>query len=250
VSPRAVLRDERGAVAIVVALALPALVGMGALAVDVGYYRLAHARLQGAADAGALAAAQALNDQAAAAAAGVRFAGLNVPEAFGDVTLAEDVVFGAYDRATGTFAPSTENVNAVRVTARRNAERGNAAPRFLSAILGQGADRDLGERHRRAHDHHHLWAPELFNLAPEAGDYNRVHAYCFDFAGSGPAAGRRTQEVAFAHNITPALTFQWPDCPAGQSISFRLYNIEWGKSQPARRDNPAGYERDYYSDTR
>jgi Flp pilus assembly protein TadG len=55
---RRVLRNESGAVAILVAVALPALVGLGALSVDAGYLFHAQRALQASADAAALAGAQ------------------------------------------------------------------------------------------------------------------------------------------------------------------------------------------------
>ncbi|MHA7279173.1 pilus assembly protein TadG-related protein [Arthrobacter sp. MDT2-2] len=54
----AVARDEQGAVAVIVALMMVALLGMGALAVDVGAMYVEKAQLQNGADASALAIAQ------------------------------------------------------------------------------------------------------------------------------------------------------------------------------------------------
>ena len=48
-------KDQRGSVAIIVALSLLMLLGFGALAVDLGYVMLVKNELQNAADAGALA---------------------------------------------------------------------------------------------------------------------------------------------------------------------------------------------------
>src|SRR5512145_1244133 len=61
---RVSLRNERGAVLVYVALALVfALLGMVALAIDMGYMYVAKAQLQNAADAGALAGASKLTGQ-------------------------------------------------------------------------------------------------------------------------------------------------------------------------------------------
>ncbi|UVO51838.1 pilus assembly protein TadG-related protein [Sphingomonas sp. SUN019] len=54
---RRLLRDQRGGAGIMVAAAMPILIGMGALAVDVGSVQLETRRLQGIADAAAIAAA-------------------------------------------------------------------------------------------------------------------------------------------------------------------------------------------------
>jgi hypothetical protein len=243
--------DERGAVAIAVALMMPALIGVGAFAVDLSHSRLVQNRLQTAADAAALAGVQDLSDQGVAAARAVEYAALNVPPGFGEVMLAADVEFGAYDPADGSFAPSPTNVNAMRVTARRTGARGNAAPRFLGAIFGAG-DVEISASAVAARTITSVYQPpELINLSPEAADYNEVHAYCFDFAGSGPAAGRRTQMTKIAHNITPPVRdYVWPDCPEGQSLSFRLYNLRNARTNPTKIANPPARDvYNHYSDT-
>jgi hypothetical protein len=249
VSLRALWRDERGAVALLGALLLPVLVGAGALVVDLGQYRLANNRMQSAADAGALAAVQYLSDQPDAIEAAVEYAGRNVPESFGEVTRVEDVTFGSYDPASRAFTPSTENVNAIRVTARRDAGRGNAAPRLLSAIWGDEgvaisataiAARTVTSVYER---------PELTNLNNEAGDYNIVHAYCFDQHGTGPVASRRSQMTAIAHNIRGAVTYTWPECRPGETMSFRLQNFISSRANAEAKRPITGKENNYYSDT-
>jgi Flp pilus assembly protein TadG len=55
---RRLVRDERGVAAVLVATALVALVGMGALVVDVGYFFYARSVVQASANASALAGAQ------------------------------------------------------------------------------------------------------------------------------------------------------------------------------------------------
>lgn len=243
------LRDERGGVALAAALTLPVLLGFGALAVDASHHRLVQNRLQTAADAAALAGAQWLSDQPTAVARAVDFAAANVPEGFGAVTGPADVIFGAYDPASRTFVPSTENVNAMQVVAVRSSERGNAAPRFLSSILGLGAPvvsaRAIAARTITST----YQAPEIFNLAPEAADFNEVYAYCFDFEGSGPAAGRRSAMTLVAHNVTPPVSYVWPQCPEGQSLSFRLRNIRNARNNPALRTSPKREEYNHFSDT-
>lgn len=78
---RRLLGVARGQVLAIAALVLPAVLGMGALAVDVGYVYVAQGALQNAADAGAMAGAGELasgNSQADASAAAVNFASQNV----------------------------------------------------------------------------------------------------------------------------------------------------------------------------
>jgi Flp pilus assembly protein TadG len=134
---RRLLEDERGSVAILVALLISALLGFGALAVDYSHSSYVKVKLQSAADAAALAAVQALPDTAAATAAALDLAGKNVPGDYGTVTRSADVVFGAYDLASGTFSAGASPQNAVQVTASRTTSTGNAAPVFLAQALGR-----------------------------------------------------------------------------------------------------------------
>ncbi len=63
---RRVFRNQSGAVAIIVAFALPALVGIGGISVDVGYLYYAQRTLQASTDAAALAGAQVIGTGASA----------------------------------------------------------------------------------------------------------------------------------------------------------------------------------------
>ena len=123
-------RERRGAVAILVALALVVLLGFIALTVDLGYARLVGAQLQAGADAAALAGASRLDLRSSglvnARAAAVEVGALN--QANG-VALALDanpgneadgpVVLGVWSE-DGTFTPNTDptKVNAVQIIAR------------------------------------------------------------------------------------------------------------------------------------
>jgi hypothetical protein len=250
VTLRALIRDDRGSVAVFVALALPVLLGFAGLAVDVSHHRLVQNRLQTAADAAALAGVQSLGDQVAARADALTFALDNVPPGFGDITQAADVEFGVYDPADGSFTASAENVNAIRVTARRSPERGNGVPRFLSAFFVD-AEAEVAASAVAARTITSTYsAPEVINLAPQAADYNEVYAYCFDYAGTGTAASRRSQMTRIARNITPAVTYTWPECPEGQSLSFRLRNVRDSRADAQNGRRLRGTEYNHYSDTR
>lgn len=132
-------RDRRGNVTVAAALMLPTLVGFGTLAVDVSNLYVNRTHLQTAADAAALAAAQLIANTDAASRAAVTLAAMNVPSHYGTVTTPADVTFGTYDATTRTFAPSSTNINAVRVVASRTAVRGNPPPTFLAELLGRRA---------------------------------------------------------------------------------------------------------------
>lgn len=115
------MRTERGNVAVLVAGALVAVVGMAALAVDLGYVRVVKAELQNAADAAAHAGtaqldgtSQGMSDAMATAVAvgrANRAGGGSVHVDHGDVHL------GVWDGETFTEGGSAAEVNAVRVDA-------------------------------------------------------------------------------------------------------------------------------------
>lgn len=109
---------QKGSVLIIFALSVLALIGLAALAVDLGVIYTAQAQLQVGADAAALAAVQELESGQAHYVA-AQFAAMNTVLAT-PITLGEsDVTIGRLDFATGDFAPGVEPHNAVRVTARR-----------------------------------------------------------------------------------------------------------------------------------
>ena len=134
--------SRRGAIALLAAVFLVVAAAFLAFSVDLGYLVVVESELQNAADAAALSAARALSGgrEAAVAAAQV-WAGRNtaagrpvelVPE--------EDVEIGQWDVATASFTAlppgAPEAANAVRVTCRRTAARGNPLNLFFAPILG------------------------------------------------------------------------------------------------------------------
>jgi hypothetical protein len=250
---RRLLRDERGGIAILVAIGAAALLGAGALAVDLGHYRLTQNRLQSAADAAALAAVAELDDPATAIATAIDFAGRNVPPSYGTIITAGDVTIGVYDAETMTFTPGAgPDVNAVRVVTARSPARENGVPRALALIYG----RDAATISARAIAARQRWlqyeAPEVMNLAPNAGDFNEMYAYCFDMRGDGPPESRRSQMTLIANNDPSGIAvaqsggrvspvpqpIAWPRCKDGESLSFRMRNIRHVKTYPVLWDNP------------
>jgi len=125
-------RQRRGAVIVLVAVIIVALLGMVAFAVDVGYMLTVKTELQRAADAGALAAANALVEGAQPAEdAAVEFVKAN---AVGAHSLADDdieVELGHWDEDTDTFAVSDETPSAVRVAVANPQQ-----PLFFGRVLG------------------------------------------------------------------------------------------------------------------
>jgi len=160
---QSILRNQRGATAILVALCLFALIGFGALAVDIGHLCVAHNELQNAADAGALAGARFLyNEDGTAVNTGANQIAYDAATANKSERIpvevnwtggnAGDAQRGHWSFATRTFTPndsllpvdlwnvSTAEldadinfINAVKVTARRQAM---PIASFLAGIFG------------------------------------------------------------------------------------------------------------------
>jgi Flp pilus assembly protein TadG len=143
-------RDESGAVMVLTALLLVALLGFAALVIDIGHLMVVKNELQNAADAGALAGANNFapylstnpptpNFSSAQAAATTATKANQT-----DKTLITDPVVdvGYYNLGTGilqssTISPTTLDVPAVRVTVSRVAgQNGGAVLPFLAQVLG------------------------------------------------------------------------------------------------------------------
>jgi len=134
---RDLLRDRRGAVAMVVGLTLIVIIGVAALAVDGGSLYALRSQLQATADAAALAGASQLPDETDTATAAVLYAGKNMVAAkHGTVLAASDVVRGRWDEDARTFDVTGTPVNAVRVVTRRAEANGNAAELYFAKVLG------------------------------------------------------------------------------------------------------------------
>ena len=243
---RSLMPDEGGAAALLFALALPVVLGFGALVVDIGNARLVRGQMQSAADAAALAASQILTDKTTATARAVTYATNNVPPSYGDVAEPSDVEFGFYDAGGKVFTPGATATNAVRVTLHRDASRGNAIEQFFAPILGVDSTTltvsAVAARFLRTT----YGTPILKDRGFEAGDYNEIYAYCYD-----SATKKRTSEVLIHRNITPAVTIaNWPSCSGStQAMSFRLRNIRDSRATVQSGGKPKGTEYNYYSDT-
>jgi len=137
---RGFLADERGSVLPIVGLCLLAILGVAALAIDLGYQQALQTQLEATADAAALAAANKLPDQEKAITAAAEYAELNMPESeHGSVLRSDDIEFGRWDSSRRIFLPDGKGPNAVRVTLRRAEENGNPAETFFLQVFGMGA---------------------------------------------------------------------------------------------------------------
>jgi Flp pilus assembly protein TadG len=149
--------DSRGAVAILVALLLVIFVGMGALAVDVGYLMVNRGELQNVADAAALAAARQLGvlyegmtfaQQQSYVAGGTdeslikgAATGVAYSNQAGGVNIAidqEEILIGTWDsrRSPDPFIQTNNQPDAVRVIARRDQQINNPVSLFFARVFG------------------------------------------------------------------------------------------------------------------
>ena len=148
------LNDQRGAVAVTVAIMLLALLGITALALDVGHALVARNQLQNASDAAALAGARALgliygansgsmtgytltSGDSASIVSAASIAGADNQAAGVTVTVnATDIATGNWDGATRTFTPTTVLPRAVRVITRRDSTANGPISTFLGTVVG------------------------------------------------------------------------------------------------------------------
>jgi len=138
-----VVHHRRGAILIWIALFLLVLVGFVGLATDTGLVVLSANELQNGADASALAGAQLVRtDQAAARQLAANVGAAN-NAAQSSVALdlnngnadGGDIVIGRYDREAGTFTATTESPNAVKVVARRTSSAHGAVPLVFGSVF-------------------------------------------------------------------------------------------------------------------
>jgi len=127
---------RKGSVLILVLILLPVLLALAAFAVDLSRVNLARSRLQAAADAAALAAAEELPYAAVAVATAQSVGGFNLPEQ-SNVVVGGDVEFGIWSQHAQTFTPcAAAQANAVRVTARLSEHNGNALAFVFGGFVG------------------------------------------------------------------------------------------------------------------
>jgi len=136
---RAMRRSRRGNVLVLSAVLMIPLMGMVALSVDVGYLLWNQTRLQAAADAAALAAANTMSEGVDSDSydIGVNYANLNFPPADEEPTEEEinEITFGSWDPETRQFNTQDPQPNAVQVVLQRPASL------FFARVLGQ--DKEL-----------------------------------------------------------------------------------------------------------
>ncbi|MBN8849191.1 MAG: hypothetical protein J0I73_14000 [Sphingomonas sp.] len=127
---RRLAADRRGGVGMLLAAAMPILIGMAAFAVDVGSVQLDTRRLQGMADAAALAAASGV------AADGQKAAEAMVAAARFPHAVTTRVTRGSYS-ADATIAPAARFVASPTGSGAARVELRSTSPTFLAAIFGR-----------------------------------------------------------------------------------------------------------------
>jgi Flp pilus assembly protein TadG len=138
---------RRGAVALLLAVMLPVLIGFGTLAADAAYYYYRQILLRQTVEAAALAAGDNMSSyyttggsSVVVTAAGT-FAAANSPSGYyGTVVPASNVVLGNWNSSTSTFTSLSDSggdsPDAVQVTGLNTAGNGNPVPLFLGDMVG------------------------------------------------------------------------------------------------------------------
>ncbi|WP_192847036.1 TadE/TadG family type IV pilus assembly protein [Aureimonas sp. AU4] len=223
-------RDQRGNFALLTALMAVPLFGLSGLALD--YARAVNARthLQTRSDAMALAVAS---------------RGPNVDSSAILASLQADAMAGsAMGQAsfTGRWTSATDyTVDAALVL-----------PLTLSQIIpGAGATMPVGAQSvgRYIGLKYVYKPPEFSSLDPEAGDFNRVYAYCFDPTAVSAANKGRSQMTAISDNGGTSYINPMPECRAGEMMSFQLYNSRNARTNKSLWDKASNEHYSYFTDT-
>ncbi len=146
------IKDQSGATAILVALVMVVLIGIAALAVDIGYVAATKNELQNVADAAALASARQLGaiyqtmtyeeqqayvcDPSIIVPIAQDVAGKNQAGAQAITINPTDVIIGDWDGNNLTLTPTLAQPDAVEVTARRDAGANGPITTFFAKIFG------------------------------------------------------------------------------------------------------------------
>jgi hypothetical protein len=128
--------------AVLCAVMIPALIGLGTLAIDQGYYGYRNLLLKQTTQNAALAAAEVLytyystGSNSTVVSTAQTYAGLNMPSAqYGTVVTTSNVVLGAWNGTA--FTAGGTNPTAVQVTGLNTAANGNAVALYLGSFFGR-----------------------------------------------------------------------------------------------------------------
>jgi len=132
-------RPRAGVAVVYMLILLASLVGLASFGVDWGRVTIVKTELRSASDAAARAGTAALSNGTSAAIAAAQSIALgNKADGAPVILNSSDVEVGIWDSQARVFtpAPSSASANAVRVSASRSADRGNAVPLSLGSIIG------------------------------------------------------------------------------------------------------------------
>ena len=150
------LKDQRGVSAVIIALLLVVLLGMAALAIDLGYLYVTRNELQNVADASALAATRRLGeiyqampgnlqasydlanfpaDRTDMESIAIEVAGMNKAAAASITILNADIEFGRWDFVNRSLTVIDDQPDAVRVKARRDEKANNPVTTFFAKVF-------------------------------------------------------------------------------------------------------------------
>jgi Mg-chelatase subunit ChlD len=134
-------RPRRGAVLVWILVAFLGLLGIAAIAIDVGYLFGAHSKLQAVADSASLAGGSGLSvSPMEARARAISWAAKNTVNGEPVVLTAGDIELGIWDHDLRQFVPLTGadewHADSVRVTPRLSSQRGSAVPTVLAGMFG------------------------------------------------------------------------------------------------------------------
>lgn len=149
------LNNSNGVTAVVVAIFMTVLLGMGAAAIDIGHALVAKNELQNVSDAAALAGTRALGilyegmtpaqQQSYVLASGDQATVINVAQTTANANSAAgvsisinpaDIQIGIWDPATRTLTPTVNQPKAVRVISRRDSSANGPISTFLANVVG------------------------------------------------------------------------------------------------------------------
>ena len=148
-------KSENGSAAMIAAIALPALVGFGALAVDVGHFYTLKTNMQQASDLAGLSILTQMRDSGEINGLSVldagekykkdaaKLANQNMPTAAKNAAVkAKDITFGNWDFRKQVFSddPTLRPANAVRISAEMSEQRKNSASTFFGKIFKDHVD--------------------------------------------------------------------------------------------------------------
>ena len=129
-------QQRRGAVTVLAAILMVAMLGFVAFGVDVGYMLVVKTQLQVAADSAAMAAAANMaGTQSQMNTVAQQFAGYHQAGGKAVSLQNSDIEYGLWDSTARAFSPSSQAGNAIRVTARRNDTTGGNNT-FFGRIFG------------------------------------------------------------------------------------------------------------------